>query len=177
MNVVHATKFKRDTVLLDKDQTDEVKYVYMAMFAVWFIVSAWMLMHFELNFLSKMIMFVPFIVFMVNIIVPFEANGHFDPKDGQSNIISVFFIVVGSLISWHNPADTKSKHIAKERKKLFTFIALALFFVTISLIDVSMLKNEPLIETHIDSALNILSVICLSMSVTEFIKDVYGTVF
>lgn len=168
----HAYEFfKKDPRKLEEDEKAELKILFSCCLVAWLLFVCFLLYVFKLTLFSKFLLCLPFFIFITNIFIPFDAVHHYNPRETSSMVLTFFFIIVGMLINWQVPGIGKEMiHI---RKKLFTFVIMSFGTIMISMVDISILKNEPLIENHLFSILNNASVILLGVAVTEFFYENY----
>ena len=173
MEDVNQVETTGDFLLNDFERLG-LKYLYISSLVVWFLIVFFLGFFLKSNFLSKLILTLPVLVFLCNILIDFNSKAVVDPRSTQANILTFFFIVAGVLVNWQNPSN-KNKRLAF-RKRFMVALMMSFFFLLIGHVECSAMKNNPHIESHIDLVTNTLSLTLMGYALSEFFFSEYGAV-
>lgn len=157
---------------VDEDNNVLILYICFTIF--------WLVLIFALGFItdacwvSRFILIMPVIVFIINMCVGFEDEAISGAEDTQGNIITFAFVISGMLISWRNP-DVNSNNIKRSRfqKKFLLSMMLSFFFLFFMHVEIAVLVNHPVIDTHFTLILISFTLTLLGYSLTEFFYTEY----
>lgn len=150
-----------------------IKILYIVALIVWIIIIVKGRFVFQADRMSKIILLLPIVVFLINLFFIFENDGQ-RSGNNKANLITIYVIIIGVLINLRNPKDKKHKLVF--RKKFVLALVISFFFLILGNVEISTLKNCENFENHFTLIINTYCLSLMGYAMIEFFFAEYGAI-
>jgi hypothetical protein len=151
---------------IPEDDGLSIIILYGVAIVFWTVVILFLGFFFGSSWISKAILLIPIVIFIINMLVGFDEEAVTKAASTQGNIITFFFIISGVIISWRNPS--KDQKNTEYHKKFILALLVAFFFLVLLNVEIAILVNHPEFNTHFDLILISFTLTLLGYTLSEF---------
>ena len=153
----------------DEDNTFIIRLIYILSTIVWILLIVYLELMCTNNIFSKLILIYPFLFNIINMVFVTNDLPNTDIEAVRANVLTFYFIASGLIINWSLVKCTNTNKQLKNKILIIFVTSLMLLFLSIGQIW-SIIRN-PVIEFHIDAALNTMAITLLGYTILEFLGN------